>query len=411
MNASSLPDPETTRRRKILSASGFAHFIHDGFTDAVYVLLPLWREAFGLSFAEVGILKTCVTVGLAGFQVPAGFLAERFGERAVLVCGTVFAGAGFILLAHADNMGMLAVFLFLCGVGCGTQHPLASALVSRAYDGGRRRAALGTYNFTGDLGKIVIPFSVAAIAGIAGWQTGAMVYGGVGIVAAIAIYLVLRHLDVGGPAMPELEKKVGKSDQRKGGWGGWGIGDRRGFSALSAISIVDCSSRFGFLTFLSFLLIEKGAETGSVGFAFTLVFAGGAAGKLICGLIAERVGILRTVVLTEIASVSLIIAVVYMPLLATLIFLPALGVVLNGTSSVLYGTVGDFVDPHRQARAFGLFYTFGVGAGAAAPFAYGLFSDHFGLTAGLIVLAASILLVLPLCLVLRPSLTAAEAAE
>ncbi|MBT4609114.1 MAG: MFS transporter, partial [Gemmatimonadetes bacterium] len=147
-------------RRRILTVGGFAHFVHDGFTDCVYVLLPLWAAAFALNHAEVGALKMVMSGTMAAFQVPAGILAERYGERAILAWGTVVAGVGFILLGWADGFLSLLLFLAIAGLGGGTQHPLVSSLISRAYAGAKRRAALGTYNFTGDLGKVAAPAAV-----------------------------------------------------------------------------------------------------------------------------------------------------------------------------------------------------------------------------------------------------------
>ena len=89
---------EKRRRLGILTSGGFAHFIHDGFTDGLFVLLPIWANTFGLSHFQVGFLKFCMTGTLAGFQMPAGFLAERYGERVLLSAGTILAGSGFILL-------------------------------------------------------------------------------------------------------------------------------------------------------------------------------------------------------------------------------------------------------------------------------------------------------------------------
>lgn len=402
------PTVTTAReRRKILSAGGFAHFVHDGLSDAVFVLLPLWASGFGLSHAQVGILKTCMSSTLAAGQVPAGFVAERLGERAVLALGTGLAGLGFVALAVADDFLMLAAFLCLAGIGCSTQHPLASALVSKAYAAGGRRGALGIYNFSGDLGKVATPIGIATIAGWAGWQTGVVVYGVVGAVAGAAIYFALRRLGAGAP--PPSAPATAEARPQDSGLG-WGVRDRRGFSILSAIACIDTSARIGFLTFAPFLLIEKGAATESVGFALTLILAGGAAGKLVCGFVADRVGILRTVVLTELATAGLIAAVIVLPLVPALVVLPVLGVALNGTSSVLYGTVGDFVDPARQARAFGLFYTLSIGASAVAPVLYGLLGDFAGLTTALAVLAAGVLTILPLAFALRAPLAAAETA-
>jgi FSR family fosmidomycin resistance protein-like MFS transporter len=116
------------------------------------------------------------------------------------------------------------------------------------------------------------------------------------------------------------------------------------------------------------------------------------------------VGILRTVVSTEIATIASIAVVILSPLPGTLAVLPFLGIALNGTSSVLYGTVGDFLSSHRQARAYGLFYTLGIGAGALSPVVLGVVSDHWSVTAALSILACSIFAVLPLCSILRASI-------
>ena len=60
----------TRRARAILATACGAHFVHDGFSDILYVLLPVWATEFGLSFAQVGLLKTLYTGGMASFQVP-----------------------------------------------------------------------------------------------------------------------------------------------------------------------------------------------------------------------------------------------------------------------------------------------------------------------------------------------------
>jgi MFS-type transporter involved in bile tolerance (Atg22 family) len=86
--------------------------------------------------------------------------------------------------------------------------------------------------------------------------------------------------------------------------------------------------------------------------------------------------------------------------------MPLLGVALNGTSSVLYGTVTDFVHADRQARAFGLFYTIGSAAGGVSPLLFGALSDWIGLAQAIVGLSAIVLATVPLAVFLRPHLTA-----
>ena len=89
-------------------------------------------------------------------------------------------------------------------------------------------------------------------------------------------------------------------------------------------------------------------------------------------------------------------ALLPLPIGAALALLPFIGVALNGTSSVLYGTVPDLVTADRRETAFGVFYTGTIGAGALAPALYGLFSDAIGLTPAMLLVAAVVLLTLPL---------------
>ncbi|MGD9830896.1 MAG: MFS transporter, partial [Hyphomicrobiaceae bacterium] len=169
----------------------------------------------------------------------------------------------------------------------------------------------------------------------------------------------------------------------------------------SGIHVVDCACRTGVLTFVPFALAAKGASAATIGLAFALIFAGGAAGKLVCGLLGDRIGLIRTVVLTEFATAGLIIATLLAPLWGAIVLLPLLGIALNGTSSVLYGTVGEFVRADRQARAFGLFYTLGSIAGTLSPIAFGVVGDLAGLRVTLVSLAVVALLAVPLTLMLR----------
>jgi MFS family permease len=387
----------------VLVTAALAHVLHDGFSDVLYVLLPLWAAEFHLSLTGVGILKAVYTAGMALSQIPAGLLAERWGERRLLVVGTAITALGYLAVATtASGMLSLVALLLVAGLGSGVQHPLASSLVSRAYETGPRRAALGTYNFAGDLGKIAVPAAVAVVVTFVGWRAASGTYAIIGLGGALLIALALSWIGAGTVDAATAERSAGVK--------GWGIRDTRGFQALSAIGMIDTATRTALLTFLPFLLLAKGLTVAGLGLSLAVLFAGGAAGKFVCGLVAERVGIVRTVILTEVATACGIVAVALGPLTVALAVLLPLGVALNGTSSALYATVADLVLPERRARAYGLYYTLIVAASAAAPLAYGALGDTVGIPVTLLVTSAVVLLTVPLCLVLRATLVSAEAA-
>ena len=371
--------------------------LHDGYTDLLYVLLPVWQAEFGLSLAATGFLRSLYSGVMAVFQIPAGRLAERLGEGGVLVVGTALAGLGYLLAGWSGGFFGLALCLALGGLGSSVQHPLSSSLTARAYPGPGLRAALSTYNFSGDVGKMLFPAATAWLVASWHWRAATQFVGCAGLAAALLLAMLLRRPasgaageapDHAAAAMPVLPPAVA----------------RRGFVALSLIGIIDSAGRMGFLTLLPFLLQAKGSSLTAIGTGLTLVFAGGATGKFVCGVIATRVGVLRTVILTEAATALGIAALLPLSLPASFVLLPFIGIALNGTSSVLYGTVAELAPAERRARAFGLFYTFTIGAGAVAPTIGGALGDALGLWPALIAIAATVLLVLPLTLPLRPAL-------
>jgi FSR family fosmidomycin resistance protein-like MFS transporter len=390
-----------TRPRTVLGAAAAIHFLHDGFSEILYVFLPLWAAEFQLSFAQVGFIRTAYTGGMSLFQIPAGLLAERWGERRLLAAGTAVTALGFIGAGAAGGFVSLLAVLLVAGLASGVQHPLSSSLVSKVYETGGRRAALGTYNFSGDVGKAAVAAAVALAAAVLGWRAAGAAYGVIGFVAAVAIVIVLRRLAVGAAVRNDPAAPRGT---------GWGIRDGRGFVALSAVGMIDNATRTGFLTFVGFVLIAKGSSVAGVGLALSLVFVGGATGKFVCGLVADRVGVIRTVVLTEAATTVAILTVVASPLPVAFAALLPLGVALNGTSSVLYGSVADLVEPERRARAYGLYYTLSVGASALAPSILGLVSDVVGPATTLVIVSLVVLVTIPLALVLRSTVTAPVAA-
>jgi FSR family fosmidomycin resistance protein-like MFS transporter len=390
---------DTTREeKKALGVAGGSHALHDGYTDLIYVLLPVWQAEFGLGYAEVGMLRGVFAGVMAVFQIPMGFLAERIGAPLVLASGTALAACGFLLAGFmATGFVTLVAALAIAGLGSSTQHPIASSVVTRAYQGARARIAIGNYNFAGDIGKMVVPAATALLLTLMPWRPALALIAGVGLAAAAAIYVFTPRVDAARISASE-EKTVTKSSGSRPGKGG--------FPILLSIGALDSAARMAFLTLLPFVLIAKGASLALVGIALTLVFAGGAAGKLICAHLGARFGTVATVILTEMLTAIAIVALLPLPLWACFVLLPLIGVALNGTSSVLYGSVPDHVEPEKQARAFGIFYTATIGSGAVAPALYGFFTDAYGVPATLWLIAAMVLLTVPLVIALKPSLPA-----
>jgi MFS transporter, FSR family, fosmidomycin resistance protein len=389
MTVAAAPAREVASERRVLAVASGAHVLHDGYTDLLVVLLPLWQAEFALGYAAIGLMRALYVGALAFFQIPVSSLSAQFGGRAILAGGTVLAGASFVVAGFTGSLAGLVAVLVLGGIGASVQHPIASNLVATAYEGTRSRGALAVYNFAGDLGKMSFPAVAALLLTLWSWRPVVAALGLLGVAAAAAVFLL--------PAGPERGAlPAGETAPRNG--------SGPGFPLLLGIGILDSATRMAFITFLPFLLLGKGAALPTIGIALTALAVGGAAGKLVCGWLGARLGVIGAVFLTEALTAAAIGTLVAVPLVPALILLPVIGIALNGTSSVLYGTVPELVPPARRARAFGIFYSGTIGGGALAPVLFGVAGDVIGVVPSMAMTAALILLTLPLAWMLAPAL-------
>jgi MFS family permease len=376
------------KTRALFSFSAF-HFIDDGFTDSLYLLLPFIAAELGLNFIQVGLLKGVFSGSMGLFQVPLSFLGEWIGELTVIAAGTFGLASGFLLLARVHTFPAILISLILAKATGGGQHGLSSSLLSRLFEISGRRAAMGIYNFSGDVGKVCLPFLLALMINLWGWRHAVSIFSIFGLAAGGLLWKTAGEKK-GDTVLSSSRERVSAKKRS------WGIKDLKGFSSLLTIGIIDITTRTALLTFLPFLLLKKGVLMAQVGFALTLLFAGGAVGKLACGVLAEWFGVIPMVVGTEVLTSAGILFLIWSPSSLTWFTLPFVGVVLNGTSSVLYATVAEIISPTARSRGYGLYYAITLGSGAVAPMVYGLFADSFGLSATLVAIALIVLGTLPL---------------
>ncbi|MCB1742332.1 MAG: MFS transporter [Gammaproteobacteria bacterium] len=388
------PARPDARARSTLRVCCTLHALHDGLVDMLYALLPVLAEFFGLNYAQVGMIRAANKAATASLQIPAGLLSERIGERVLLIGGTALAGLAFLALGQVSGFPMVLAMFFLAGAGAAVQHPLSSAMITAAWSGPGRRAALGTYNTFGDIGKFAfMGLAVLLLGGGLSWTVPVTLFGVAALACAALAAWLLR--DVSGPSH-HGPAATASGPQLK--TSGWGLKNPRAFAALGAVATLDSATRSGFLTFAAFLMIEKGLDVAWAGSAVLLALLGGMCGKFACGLIAERIGVARAIIVTELLTGIGIALVVMLPAIWGFALLPLLGVVLNGTSSVIYGSVGDLIEEGRHARAFGFVYTLGSVCGIVAPLAYGALADAIGVQQSMLIAALTILLTLPLCI-------------
>jgi FSR family fosmidomycin resistance protein-like MFS transporter len=389
-----------------LVASCGAHAIQDGLSALQYVLLPILAQLFNLNYAQVGFLRAVSHSAMSALEIPAGILSEKTGERKLLSFGLVCAGSGYLGLAFSPQFFLVAVCLLIAGVGAGFQHSLSSAIVVRSFQREARRRALGTYNSAGDAGKLAFTaaFSVGIGAGFA-WNAVLIFLSLISMTFGLIVWRILRNYESREMAKNESghrsdedsesvpEHKTSKSK-------GWGIKHPCKFAVLGTVVFLDSVVQAVFLTFLAFVVLDKGAGETLASFSVVIALIGGMVGKFACGFLAGKYGDRFTFVMVQGLNVIGIALLVVLPLTPLLIVLPLIGLVTQGTSTVTYGSVSEFVDHDKQSRGYALIYTVASISSMVGPLLVGMVADYAGLDMAMWLLALIALIPLPMAFVL-----------
>ena len=157
----------------ILLALGFSHFLNDMMGSLLPALYPMLKDAYGLSFTQIGMITLTSQLISSVLQPAVGMFADRRPQPYSLAVGMAVTFVGLLLLASAGSYPMLVFAAALVGVGSAVFHPEASR-VARMASGGRHGLAQSLFQVGGNIGSslgpvlaafIVVPKGQSSIAG------------------------------------------------------------------------------------------------------------------------------------------------------------------------------------------------------------------------------------------------------
>ncbi|HEX5163900.1 MAG TPA: MFS transporter [Thermomicrobiales bacterium] len=367
----------------VLVTTSVVHLTNDACFALLYPLLPFIAEDLNLSYTQTGLLKATFSGASSVLQVPAGIAGGRYGEMLILLLGNLWVGLGLVGMALTGTFVLLLAVAFLTGIGGNAQHPLAASIVSNHVRREQLATSMGTLNFAGDLGKLIGPFVAGILAVQFGWRAA---FAGVGIMTACySLWVLLRQRAESRRGTRPVSRSVADD----------GTPIRRGFRFVLLAGGLDNATRGAALTFLPFVLVDKGFDAAAISVLYGMIFAAGAAGKFACGWLSDRRGILAVIVATESATAATLLALTWASRWAVIPLVLIFGFALNGTSSALNVAVAQFVPAAKRARGFGIYFTAALISSAGAPLLYGVLADATSITTTFVAMALLTLAVLP----------------
>lgn len=169
------------------------------------------REELGIDKIRLGWVFSAFLVGYAAFQVPAGWLAARWGPRVLLTAALVWWGIFSIATALVPPGGthvilLLALVRFALGIGEAAVYPAGNQFLSRWVPAAERGKANGLIFAGVGAGSGLTPPLITAVIAFAGWRASFYVCAAIGVVAALVWYLIARDRPSEHPAVSAAER-------------------------------------------------------------------------------------------------------------------------------------------------------------------------------------------------------------
>jgi MFS family permease len=358
------------RDAKVITLISAAHFVSH---FHVLLLPPIFgpvREAFGVSYIELGVALTAFNVVSAALQTPAGFLVDRIGPRVVLTGGLSLAAVALLVAALLPGYWLFVVAYAFLGLANTVYHPADYAILAAAINPKRIGKAFSIHNLSGYLGFGAAPATVLAASALWGWQGAFLVAAGLAIAAALLLI-------VAGGVLPRIVRPVSPRGHAK-----VGLDLLLSGPILRNLLFFTCigMANGGIQTFSVVALgVLWGTPAAIANFGLTGFLLMSAAGVLLGGIIADRTAHHERVAAVGFActaGMSILMGWVNLPA-ALLIGLMSVGGLLNGVIQPSRDMMVRAVTPAGSfGKVFGFVTTgFNIG-GMMSPLLFGWLMDR-----------------------------------
>jgi nitrate/nitrite transporter NarK len=369
----------------IAFASGFILLITNGMTlGGLNVfdkpLLESLNESMGGSVTLAGLkTRDAITLAVSGLMAPiAGAAADRFGVRPLMVLGALLLSAGYFLYSTVDSLSQIywihllfATTLASCGLVVNV------ILVSRWFIKDRG-LALGIALAGTSLGNGTLPPINAALMGEIGWRASFAWTSLLPLLLLPVIFFVVRERPADlGPQQPAAQRLAGSPLVLAG----MSLSDAlrtRNFWLLACIAMFSFFSIIGTQAHLNLYMLSRGFSQMDAGFSYTVLFYLGLCGKVLNGVLADRLGKKR-VLLATLAVMVAGAAVLRLPAASGIWFgLALFGLGWGGLYTLLQLLAADYFGPRHLGKILGAITVLDTLGGGLGPVLIGAIRDKSG---------------------------------
>ena len=358
------------------------HLAVDFASGSVPALIPFLTARFHLGYALAAMLLLAATVSSSLVQPLFGLWSDRRGALWLLPGGAMLAAVGIGGAAVSPVYPLVLLLVFVGGLGVAAFHPEGAKFA--AYASGRRRASgMSYFNVGGNAGYALGAFVTGLLVVWLGLVGGLLAMVPVAV-ASVALARVVPYLSRLKP-----EAAIGRYSS--------GDDQRRAMGLLAVVIALRSVAWFTLLAFVPLWIVSRGHSKADGNRVLFLMLLAGALGTLMLGPVADRIGLRRTLVLTQAAIAPLILVFVYVGGVPGTIALMLVGVCVVGTFGVTM-VLSQLYLPRHVGMASGLSVGLAMGIGGIAAVILGAVADTINLETALTISAAAPALGVAFCL-------------
>ena len=313
---------------EILAALSFCHLLNDMMQSLIPAIYPILKENFQLDFTQIGLITFVLQLTGALFQPVIGVYTDKHPKAYALATGMGFTLLGMLLLSRAGSFGMVLVATSLVGLGSSIFHPESSRM-ARAASGGRYGFAQSFFQVGGNFGSALGPVLAAFIV-LRHGQSSIAWFSVAALVAMAFLFRVGGWFKSSGAMHASRHAHANPQDRVS----------QQNIVIAVIILLALLFSKFVYLaslvSYYTFYLISRfGLSVQSAQIHLFVFLAAVAAGTIIGGPVADRVGRRQVILVSILGVLPFTLALPYANLFWTRILTVIIGVVLASAFSVI----------------------------------------------------------------------------